>query len=292
MSNKLKEILKKDPDKITLEDVASINGLVLTNVPLSITPSGLPSYLDKKPGSIHYGIPQYTSYPPETGIEMILIIPKKLKYQHSIAQLLEEGFDSEKVKTKVQKNMDEGALKNKKGSDLFTQNDIISYSNVYYGYSITDVDGGFYSPVDKLEEERSYMIKFVFLPDLEKYYQNDLDLEQKIKKISMEVLNSYLQRQAPPHSVDDFESKIIKELNEWFKKVQIFIYGYIIAGVCSYIQDLCESGSLKTEKAEKEIWLTFALINVNRIIFPVKKNPSGRRIEYHEPPENLPVVGS
>ena len=132
----------------------------------------------------------YTVNLSETGIQTEVYLPKNSYFQGTLYVTLTKGFNHNHVKRTLVRNIDE--IKNL--MDKFTvpliskgleEKRIEAMKQIFWGYSMYEVDGVFCSFTNRkarIDEERSQVIRMMFLPDI-KDIQEALIKEKAIKRL-------------------------------------------------------------------------------------------------------------
>ncbi len=216
---------------------------------------------------------RYAFNPSEHGIFVEIYLPKKAEFQGTLYQALTEGFDIELVRKHFQTKRER--------IDAFLQGHyscegrIETMQQVFYGYSMYEVDGVYYDSKNKKTfEERNQVIRMMFKPYLEGVNLSGLPVDrlQTVTKLFVRhagttesfpadhpqvYLNASEQEKA-------MISKLLIHLEAWKYDVALFVLGYIVFEICERIEEL---GMVKGKEAEEEILVTsFWNLTVNRIV--------------------------
>lgn len=203
---------------------------------------------------------QFQSYVPGVFVEIYL--PKKSMYQGMLYESLIEGFDFEKVKKHF---LDES--KRAKIYQLLKDYDEVKnieervekIEPFYWGYSMYEVDGVFFDIDKGIEEERTQVVRIMFLPNLKAIYKlvpemEPVDLRRAVKRI-LKADRDERER------LKEYHPQVVDYLNKWKGDLGLFLFGYIIFKLCVRINEANDESDL-----EKEIWLTsFWNIEVNKV---------------------------
>jgi hypothetical protein len=199
----------------------------------------------------------------EPGIFAEVYLPKKAKYQGKLYETLTNGFDIERVKAnfKEKKEYISILLKNFTEVGGYTDERIDSMEPLYWGYSMYEVDGVFFNPKKGTVEERTQVIRIMFLPEIEKIEAMAPEIDYKVVR---RMVRNFLRGDSVQRkSMIDDHPKIGNYINDWKADVGLFLIGYLIFEICERIKELNES-----EKAplEEEIWLSsFWNLEVNKV---------------------------
>lgn len=221
---------------------------------------------------MHPGTIGYEFNPSEHGIFVEVYLPKKAEFQGTLYQALTEGFDIEKVRLHFREKRDriDAFLK----GHYSCEGRIEQMQQVFYGYSMYEVDGVYYDAKSrKTLEERNQVIRIMFKPDLEQA-RVAIPLEElaRVTKQFLRHAGSVQSfRQAHPEVFRDkpdekaFDADVfLRYLDSWKYDVALFVLGYVIFEICERIQEL---GVVKGKDAEQEILVTsFWNLTVNRIV--------------------------
>ncbi|MGH9427772.1 MAG: hypothetical protein ACRD2L_15900 [Terriglobia bacterium] len=215
----------------------------------------------------------YAFNPSEHGIFVEIYLPKKAEFQGTLYQALTEGFDIEKVRGhfRAKREQINAFLQGHYSCD----GRIETMQQVFYGYSMYEVDGVYYDLKNKKTfEERNQVIRVMFKPDLEAVNIRTLPVEraQTVTKLFVRhagktesfptdhpqiYLNASEQEKA-------MISSLLVYLEGWKYDVALFVLGYIVFEICERIQEL---DIMKGKDAEEEILVTsFWNLTVNRIV--------------------------
>lgn len=214
----------------------------------------------------------YAFNPSEHGIFVEIYLPKKAEFQGTLYQALTEGFDIEKVRSHFQEKRER--------INAFLQGHyrcdgrIESMQQVFYGYSMYEVDGVYYDSKNKKTfEERNQVIRVMFKPDLDavssplptqraqtvtKLFLRHAGAAEDFPKAHPEIYLGAAEEEKAGIS------KLLGYLEGWKYDVALFVLGYIVFEICERIQEL---GMVKGKDAEEEILVTsFWNLTVNRIV--------------------------
>jgi hypothetical protein len=215
----------------------------------------------------------YAFNPSEHGIFVEIYLPKKAEFQGTLYQALTEGFDIEKVRSHFQAKRER--------INAFLQGHyrcdgrIETMQQVFYGYSMYEVDGVYYDPKNKKTfEERNQVIRVMFKPDLDAANIGGLPVERAQTVTKLFVRHAGKTESFPGDhpqiylnaSEEDkaMISGLVVYLEAWKYDVALFVLGYIVFEICERIQEL---DMMKGKDAEEEILVTsFWNLTVNRIV--------------------------
>jgi hypothetical protein len=209
------------------------------------------------------GMPyQFQSYQPGVFIELYL--PKKSMYQGMLYEALTDGFEFEKVKSHFRDK-----AKREKIYQLLEAYDevkniedrIEKIEPFYWGYSMYEVDGVFFDPDKGIEEERTQIIRIMFLPKMETIHQLVPRMEySKLRRAVNKILKADRDER---EELRKYQPQLVEYLNKWRGDVGLFLFGYIIFKLCSRINEVKADAE---DELEKEIWLTsFWNLQVNKV---------------------------
>jgi hypothetical protein len=126
-----------------------------------------------------------------------------------------------------------------------------------------EVDGVFFSYDKRVSEERTQVIRIMFLPNIEKMKDSASDDYDKTKRTVDKVL------QLSPEDRDILKMQhpciagIIEKLTYWTHDIGLFLFGYLIFELCSRINELKDNSQ---GDLEDEIWLSsFWNLHINKI---------------------------
>jgi len=216
---------------------------------------------------------RYAFNPSEHGIFVEIYLPKKAEFQGTLYQALTEGFDIEMVRKHFQAKRER--------IDAFLQGHyscegrIETMQQVFYGYSMYEVDGVYYDSKNKKTfEERNQVIRVMFKPNLEGVNLGVLPVDRLQTITKLFVRHAGKTESFPADhpqvylNVSEAEramiNKLLTYLEAWKYDVALFVLGYIVFEICERIEEL---GMVKGKDAEEEILVTsFWNLTVNRIV--------------------------
>ena len=215
----------------------------------------------------------YAFNPSEHGIFVEIYLPKKAEFQGTLYQALTDGFDIELVK---------GHFREKREQiNAFLQGHyscdgrIEGMQQVFYGYSMYEVDGVYYDAKNKKTfEERNQVIRVMFKPDLEAVDITALPAERAQTVTKLFVRHAGKTESFPDdhpqiylsasQTEKELISRLLVYLEAWKYDVALFVLGYVVFEICERIQEL---DVVKGKDAEEEILVTsFWNLTVNRIV--------------------------
>ncbi len=178
----------------------------------------------------------------------------------------------------------------------------------YWGYSLYEVDGVFYSNKTRgnsdrpaITEERTQVVRIMFLPDLEALakklkpdaleHKDILDIVKRYLGISGHRRGQYganvvdkslverLKERNDPIIAGNIQNGnvevILDSIEQWFDDVGLFLFGYVVFEICAELKKL---GDANEVDYEEEIWLTsFWNLNVNRVSYRKELVTKGRK---------------
>jgi hypothetical protein len=236
----------------------------------------------------------------EAGIFVELYLPKKAKFQGVLYRTLTEGFNFDLVKEHFlgeKETQIKRVLKDHSQWRDYSSESIKEMVPFYWGYSLYEVDGVFYSKltsgnkVRAIAEERTQVIRIMFLPDLDALakklkpntleHRDLLDVVKRYLRISGHRRGQYganavdrslierLEERNDPIIVENIRNGnihvILDSIERWFDDVGLFLFGYVIFEICAELKKL---GDANEVDYEEEIWLTsFWNLNVNRVSY-------------------------
>ncbi len=214
----------------------------------------------------------YEFNPSEHGIFVEIYLPKKAEFQGTLYQALTEGFDIENVRLHFREKS--GRIDAFLQGHYSCEGRLEQMQQVFYGYSMYEVDGVYYDAKSKKTfEERNQVIRIMFKPDLEqagatlphqelahvtKHFLRHAGTLEDFRKAHPEFF-----RDVPDRRVTAAD-KFLRYLDGWKYDVALFALGYVIFEICERIREL---GVVKGQDAEREILVTsFWNLTVNRIV--------------------------
>ncbi|MEA2207007.1 MAG: hypothetical protein QOE77_3783 [Blastocatellia bacterium] len=245
----------------------------------------------------------------EPGIFVELYLPKKSKFQGVLYDTLTKGFEFDDLRKHFlgrKRKQIRHVLTHHAQWRKYSKKTIDAMQPFYWGYSLYEVDGVFYSKqkgrrtAHATVEERTQVIRFMFVPDLDAVlkrmkgksleYRDVLDIVKKYLRVAghrrgtsganftqTSLLESMRELNDP--KVDKNMSNgniptILNYIEDWFDNVGLFIFGYVIFEICAKLKRL---GDADEVDYEEEIWLTsFWNLNVNRVSFIQQPKPRKR----------------
>jgi hypothetical protein len=205
---------------------------------------------------------QFQSYQP--GVFVELYLPKKSMYQGMLYEALTDGFDFEKVK----RHFLDDAKREKIYQLLETYDEVKNIEDriekmepFYWGYSMYEVDGVFFDPEKGIEEERTQIIRIMFLPKMEAIHSLVPDMNySKLRRAVNRILKADRDER---EELRAYSPQLVEYLNRWRGDIGLFLFGYIIFKLCSRINEVKADAE---DELEKEIWLTsFWNLQVNKV---------------------------
>ncbi|GET44385.1 hypothetical protein [Microseira wollei] len=207
----------------------------------------------------------YQFNPSQPGVFTELYLPKKSRYQGILYDTLTRGFDWDYVKQhfRIHQESIQKFLQNSGRVSHYTREDIEGMDQVFYGYSMYEVDGVFYGKV-QIDEERTQVIRMRFFPKLEPMI-SELEAQGYNSYNIINLIRRYIranweQNEPELEAIAKREiyakEKVIPYLDRWELNIQLFLFGYIVFAISEEIR--------KLEKKEEEIWVTsFWYLEVN-----------------------------
>jgi hypothetical protein len=225
----------------------------------------------------------YQYHPYETGIFVEIFLPKRAEFQGTLYRVLTEGFDLEKVKNHFRNSHKRDKIKRllEKYYDEvanYTEENIENFPQVFFGYSMYEVDGVFLSKRKGIVEERTQIVRIIFMPDFEHLYEH-FRLDENPVENELRIVNIVKLFLRVPNSNDenffkDFkvltkrEKALVKYISKWVDDIGLFLFGYVVYEICERILDLHFLDENSGHQLEDEIWVTsFWHFAVNRIVF-------------------------
>jgi len=229
--------------------------------------------------------PFYQYFPDETGLFTELYLPKKADFQGTLYKVLTEGFDLARVKAHFRDPAKQPTirhlLQNYPRIEQFTDQDIDRMSQLFYGYSMYEVDGVFFRQRKGIVEERTQVIRFILQPDYDDVV-TQCRIDPANKRAVVALIRDFLR--TPDLKVDELltmrgagirESfgphisnylEVLKYMEQWMDQVRLFLIGYIVHEICARILELHREKKLSMEQLEEEIWVTsFSNLAINRV---------------------------
>jgi len=219
----------------------------------------------------------YQLHSHEAGMFIEIYLPKKSVFQGTLYDTLSQGFEVEWLKSYFKDENKKNTINTllQRTNLLFQYSDemIDKFPKIFFGYSMYEVDGVFYSTDRKVYEERTQIVRLMFKPDLEPFFEKFPEDEAKIRGVVLEYL-SYLKTKElflKEKKLESIYQDIIDDIDQWIDYVQLFVYGYLMHEICIKINELCHENKMEWNDAEDEIWITSFW---NFAINPVKLSPN------------------
>ncbi len=204
----------------------------------------------------------YTLFNYEPGIFAEVYLPKKSLFQGTLYDALTNGFSITNIKNHFKNRGKEAKiralLKRYDAVHDYTDDTIDQFPFLFYGYSMYEVDGVFYSNRKSVQEERTQIIRIMFMPDMDSILKKYPTETEEVRRITRRYFadlgktKEYIREK----DLTRMESDIVTHLEKWVNYVGLFMFGYIVFDMCERIVGLCEDGKMKWKEAEDEIWVT------------------------------------
>ena len=207
----------------------------------------------------------------QIALEVNIFIPKKCHLMHVLNKVIPEGFCVENIKThfrsKAKRTYIRSYFKNYSFLNGITDKDIDNIQDIFKGYSINDVDGGFAGQGNKIYEETTSVVKILFIPNLKTVIDKYPQKTHSIFTTTKDFLEC-------PFGIEPcYDEKLedlwyketIEYLKDWKRSVGLIVFGYLVYSICHYLEKLEVSKKLSWEDLEEEIWVTSYYIYLNRI---------------------------
>jgi hypothetical protein len=205
---------------------------------------------------------RFQSYLPGTFVELYL--PKKSMYQGILYEALVEGFNFEKVKLhfldESKREMIYSLLKDYDEVKSIEER-VNSIEPFYWGYSMYEVDGVFFDPERGIDEERTQIVRIMFLPNLKTIAKIVPDMEYD--KLRRTVKRIFKADRDEREKLKDQLPELVNYINKWIGDIGLFLFGYIIFKLCERMNEVNRDTK---DELEKEIWVTsFWNLEVNKV---------------------------
>lgn len=205
--------------------------------------------------------PLYKFNPAKQGIFVEIYLPKKAAFQGTLFESLTEGFDLNKVRSHLMEKQAEvqTLLTDSRYCDDYERR-VKNMRQVFTGYSMYEVDGVFYAGEGKVDEERTQVIRIMFLP-------NDIraDVSALPQDLTKRFIRGYIRFSGGHYKFADHflsthgdltdEQKeqvrnLAMDLQDWEAEQVLFLFGYVMFNLCEKIQKLGGTHD------QAEIWIT------------------------------------
>src|ERR1051325_4316037 len=118
----------------------------------------------------------YQFFPSEPSVFMEIYLPKKANFQGTLYETLTQGFNLAILKAHFSDPDKQIKIKNLLDRyysiSQYNQQIIDDFLPVFFGYSMYEVDGVFYSDKKGIIEERVQAIRIIFKPDYDYLFKN------------------------------------------------------------------------------------------------------------------------
>jgi hypothetical protein len=215
----------------------------------------------------------YRVHTGEPGIFVEIYLPKKSELQGRLYDALTRGFDVEAVRQHFRDPARKDRIR-----ELFHHYDpdlaydderIGSLREVFFGYSMYEVDGVFRGGQGRAEEERNQIVRVIFKPDYPGIAESSGAGVEEVRQMAGERFHAYRETHEPDLTSSQGRSsepkkRVVEEIRLWMEDVELFLFGYVVYELCEKLAELREEGS---RPPEEEIWVTsFWGMTVNRVI--------------------------
>jgi len=219
--------------------------------------------------------PPYEFKPSDPGIFVEIYLPKKANFQGTLYDTLTEGFYIKKVRSHFKKPEKKPGirklLRRFMDSVRYLEDEIDQLPPVFFGYSLYEVDGVFFSEENGIQAERTQIIRIMFRPDLREFFLKNPG--EKNRRVISRIAKDYLR--APEsrrifkveRELTPLQLEVVEYIEKWSDHVGIFVFGYLVYEICEQITRLCSERKMSWNQAEDEIWVTSFW---NLVINPVK----------------------
>lgn len=217
------------------------------------------------------------------GIYAEVYLPKKAKYQGTIYDSLEEGFDEETVRSYLHRHEQRLREEFRDYRDFDGRHPLLGetgeeatrrisrYRSTFEGYSLYDVNGSFRGleesvqvvrimfqcphsiiPQPRAPDDRSRMLR-----TLVAWYLDRNSLDRSIDLMFQEFVRACPGVQQPPFSLarEQFEA-VLRRVQDWIDNCALFIFCYFVRRFCQRV--------LETRSVEEQVWVTsFFNLSIN-----------------------------
>lgn len=213
---------------------------------------------------------QYRMCSDETILMTEIYLPKKVRYQGIVYETLKEclGFISiDDIIQKMSISKDKRiALLSRHYPELSDHYEARldkfnfvfgSYTDLFSGFSMYEVDGVFRSEDGKrVYEERTQIIRIFFRPRFENLatkFDVEEDFFERLYKIYFRSEVHDYEFVISKNSLTEKETSVIRFIDEWIECIGIFLFGFVMYEITQKIIELCKN---QIHDPEEEIWLT------------------------------------
>jgi len=229
-------------------------------------------------------MPLFYTEPAEPGTLFEVFLPKRMEYQSKLYEALEHGLQLENVQAFLKAaGRNDAELEKRRIRELipgavvdrYTDERIDRLKQVYFGFSLYEVDGVFVTdpsdPGHRRTQERTQVVRLFFKPDpVYGAIRNDRSLTPQERSQIMEKVRQSLQDPVSWNekvavmsvagaqgAMDHTETlrSYLNAVDEWNADVLLFVFGYVVGKIT---EDVAVD--------EKEIWVTSqrSVVNVVR----------------------------
>ncbi len=230
----------------------------------------------------------------QAGIKVEIYLPKKAEYQGTLYETLVKGlrlnYKEHFLKGEKRKEINE-LLKAYTDIHSYTEDQIElfqkQFPNIFNGYSMYEVDGVFKSSTleNLVYEERTQVIKLLFVPDYEKIKENYPDWEIfEILKLSQRffrhahVNKDAFWKDSENNNINYLQKEgareIIQYLSNYVNCSALIVFGYIVFEITKKLDKMLDEKrdrigkDSKLKPIEEEIWVTSEWsFTVNKVIY-------------------------
>jgi hypothetical protein len=209
------------------------------------------------------GMPyRFESYLP--GVFVELYLPKRSVYQGMLYEALTEGFDFERVKVHFLEESNREriySLLEHYDEIKNIEERILTIEPFYWGYSMYEVDGVFFDIERGIDEERTQIIRIMFLPNIKTISEIVPEMEyNKLRRAVKKIIGADRDER---EKMKEHFPQLVDHLNKWIGDVGLFLFGYIVFKLCERINEV---NTEHADELEQEIWVTsFWGLQVNKV---------------------------
>ncbi|HYE00650.1 MAG TPA: hypothetical protein VEH84_14800 [Alphaproteobacteria bacterium] len=208
----------------------------------------------------------YSIPPSEPSLTVELYLAKKSYLQGVLYDTLTAGFDPERVKAHLRgpRRAEIAALLARHQIGPPDDATIDGFRDVFWGYSVYEVDGVFRRGAGGFDEERAQIVRILFKPDYGEILGPAAGgpAGARYRALAMDWLT--LARDDPAPS-DGLDAAVLRSLAGWYRCCMLFTFGYVIFHLCDAV--LARHRERPDDvPVEEEIWVSTASQLVSRAV--------------------------
>lgn len=217
------------------------------------------------------------------GLFLEIYLTKKAQFQGLLFDVLTKGSDLPVVRAHF-RSRKAGDIRRflPRNQDLreFSAADIRNFQEVFFGYSLYEVDGTFKGEV----QERTQIVRVIFVPDIDSLatglripHDRRLFYARQYLRFWTHDAGDYINFRQCTIPFAPGEWELVQKLSRWLYYVGLFANGYLLYEICAGIRSLYETHAIA--RPEREIWVTSfrdLALNQIKLVTPGRKIPRSR----------------